>query len=139
MHRVESGEEVRGSALHDAVGVVLRVAVSAVVAALVGLALGGAEASRAPGFRRGYRCTRGRGAGGFGCRVDVGLVRDGRPGEQEKASIRLASTVCDAARQHTRESWDAKKAEQAPSTLPLPQRSNPETVFHGKVIGVELI
>ena len=41
------------------------------------------------------------------------------------ASIRLATTVCDAARQHTRESWDAKKAEQAPSTLPLPQRSNP--------------
>ena len=41
------------------------------------------------------------------------------------ASIRLATTVCDAARHHTRESWDAKKAEQAPSTLPLPQRSNP--------------
>ena len=40
-------------------------------------------------------------------------------------AIRLATTVCDAARQHTRESWDAKKAEQAPSTLPLPQRSNP--------------
>ena len=51
-----------------------------------------------------------------------------------EASIRLASTVCDAAGQHTREGWDAKKAEQAPSTLPLPQRSNPETVFHGKVI-----
>ena len=31
-------------------------------------------------------------------------------------------------------SWDAKKAEQAPSTLPLPQHSNPVTVFHGKVI-----
>ena len=41
------------------------------------------------------------------------------------ASIRLATTVCDAARHRTRESWDAKKAEQAPSTLPLPQRSNP--------------
>ena len=44
------------------------------------------------------------------------------------ASIRLANTVCDASRQHTRESWDAEKAEQAPSTLPLPQRSNPVTV-----------
>ena len=51
------------------------------------------------------------------------------------ASIRLATTVCDAARQHTREGWDAKKAEQAPSTLPLPQRRNPVTVLHGKVIG----
>jgi hypothetical protein len=47
--------------------------------------------------------------------------------------------VCVAARQHTREGWDAKKAEQAPSTLPLPQRSNPMTVLDGKVIDVQLI
>ena len=51
-----------------------------------------------------------------------------------QASIRLALTVCDAAGQHTREGWDAKKAEQAPSTLPLPQRSNPVTVSPVKVI-----
>ena len=42
-------------------------------------------------------------------------------------------------RQHTREVWDAKKAEQAPSTLPLAQHSSPVTGLDGKVILLELI
>ena len=61
--------------------------------------------------------------------IELGLdllhLRPQLPLKAPLASIRLATTVCDAAGQHTREGWDAKKAEQAPSTLPLPQRSNP--------------
>ena len=80
----------------------------------------------------------------WGPRLTQGVARAIRPDDIQcelikiahlVASIRLATTVCDAAWQHTREGWDAKKAEQAPSTLPLPQCSNPVTVSPGKVIG----